>query len=69
MGQSANQSMYLFETNAEEVENIISNLENKKSTGHDDVTIKFIKISSTHISELLAKVIKCQLKQVNILII
>ena len=69
MGQSANQSMYLFETNAEEVEKNISNLENKKSTGHDDVTIKFIKISSTHISELLASVINMSNKRVNILII
>ena len=62
MGQSANQSMYLFETNAKEVEKIISNLENKKSTGHDDITVKFIKISSTHISELLSKVINISIK-------
>ena len=46
--------MFLFETNADEVAKIITNLENKKSTGHDDITVKFIKISSIYISELLA---------------
>ena len=62
MGQSANQSMFLFETNAEEVAKIITNLENKKSTGHDDITVKFIKISSIYISELLAQVINISIK-------
>ena len=62
MGQSANQSMFLFETNAEEVAKIITNLENKKSTGHDDITVKFIKISSIYISELLARVINISIK-------
>ena len=54
--------MYLFETNAEEVAKIITNLENKKSTGHDDITVKFIKISSIYISELLARVINISIK-------
>ena len=62
MGQRANQSMFLFETDAEEVAKIINNLENKKSTGHDDITVKFIKISSTYISELLARVINISIK-------
>ena len=62
MGQRANQSMFLFETDAEEVAKIINNLENKKSTGHDDITVKFIKISSIYISELLAQVINISIK-------
>ena len=62
MGNSANQSMFLFKTNATEVEKIISKLENKKSTGHDDISVKFIKISSTHISELLSQIINTSIK-------
>ena len=62
MGESANQSMFLHETNVTEVEKIISSFESKKSSGHDDIPVKFIKISASYISKFISEIINFSIK-------
>ena len=62
MGEKANQSMYLYETNESEVKKIISSFENKKSTGYDGITTKFLKISSNFISKYISEIINLSIK-------
>ena len=56
LGNSANHSMYLFNTTLEEVLNTIKSLKNTKSTGYDDFSTKFIKLSATIIAPELVKI-------------
>ena len=62
MGESATQSMFLHETNPTEVERIINNFENKNSTGHDEISTKFIKISSSYFSKFISEIINQAIK-------
>ena len=57
LGESSNMSMYLTKTNSTEISKLISNLDNKKSPGHDGFSGKFIKLCSPYISELLANIL------------
>ena len=41
----ASQSMFLFNTNMTEIINTVRNLKNSNSTGHDEFSLKFIKLS------------------------
>ena len=60
MGEKADQSMYLYETN--ETSRKISSFENKKSTGYDGITTKFLKISSNFISKYISEIINLSIK-------
>ena len=44
MGESNKQSMYMFKTNPNEVYKLINKLKNKKSSGFDDLSAKFLKL-------------------------
>ena len=57
LGESSNISMYFPKTTTTEISKLISNLDNKKSPGHDGFSGKFIKLCSPHISELLANIL------------
>ena len=50
MGEGNQQSMYLFKTNPNEIKKLISKLNNKKSSGYDDFSAKFLKLCSPYIS-------------------
>ena len=56
MGEGTKQSMYLFKTNPNEVKKLISKLNNKKSSGFDELSAKFIKLCSPYISDPLSKI-------------
>ena len=56
LGNSSNQSMYLFNTTEFEILQIIKSLKNTKSTGYDDFSTKFIKLSAPLIAKDLAKI-------------
>ena len=56
LGNSSNQSMYLFNTTEFEILEIIKSLKNTKSTGYDDFSTKFIKLSAPLIAKDLAKI-------------
>ena len=48
--------MYLFKTNPNEVKKLISKINNKKSSGFDEISAKFIKLCSPYISDPLSKI-------------
>ena len=48
--------MYLFNTTLDEVLDTIKSLKNTKSTGYDDFSTKFIKLSATIIAPELVKI-------------
>ena len=50
MGEGNQQSMYLFKTNPNEIKKLISKLNNKKSSGYDELSAKFLKLCSPYIS-------------------
>ena len=56
MGKENQQSMYMFKTNPFEVSKLISKLNNKKSSGFDDLSAKFLKLCSPYISAPLANI-------------
>ena len=56
MGEGTKQSMYLFKTNPNEVKKLISKLNNKKSSGFDELSAKFLKLCSPYISDPLSKI-------------
>ena len=56
LGNSTNHSMYLFNTTLDEVLDTIKSLKNTKSTGYDDFSTKFIKLSATIIAPELVKI-------------
>ena len=56
LGNSVNHSMYLFNTTLAEVLETIKSLKNTKSTGYDDFSTKFIKLSATIIAPELVKI-------------
>ena len=56
LGNSTNHSMYLFNTTLAEVLDTIKSLKNTKSTGYDDFSTKFIKLSATLIAPELVKI-------------
>ena len=63
LGESSNISMYLTKTTTIEISKLISNLDNKKSPGHDGFSGKFIKLCSPHISELLANILNLSISK------
>ena len=54
LGTSSNQSMYMTKTNTLEVSKLISNLDPKKSPGHDGFSSKYLKLCAPFISNILA---------------
>merc|ERR1712179_118848 len=56
MGDSNEQSMYLHETNPNEVAKLITKLKMKKSAGFDELSAKFLNICAPYISEPLANI-------------
>ena len=46
LNDPANQSLFLYKVKQFEIENAISNLKNSNSSGHDEITLKFVKLSS-----------------------
>ena len=56
LGEQSNQSMYMRKTNTQEVLDLISKLESKKSSGHDGLSSKFIKLCSPFLSVILANI-------------
>ena len=63
LGEKSNISMYMTKTSTNEISNLISNLDNKKSPGHDGFSGKFIKLCSPFISELLANIINMSISK------
>ena len=56
MGDSNKQSMYMFKTNSNEIYKLISKLNDKKSSGYDELSAKFLKLCSPHITVPLATI-------------
>ena len=56
MGESNKQSMYLFKTSPNEVYKLINKLKNKKLSGFDELSAKFLKLCAPFISTPLAKI-------------
>ena len=54
MGESNERSMFLHETNPNEVQKLIENLKIKKSAGFDELSAKFLNICAPYISEPLS---------------
>ena len=50
-------SMFLFHTSESEILKIIKTLKNTNSTGHDNFSTKFIKLSATLLAPALAKIV------------
>ena len=46
LNNPVNHSLLLYRINQDEIKNAIINLKNSNSSGHDDITSKFVKISS-----------------------
>ena len=63
LGESSNISMYMSKTNTTEISKLISNLENKKSPGHDGFSGKFLKLCSPFISEILANILNLSISK------
>ena len=63
LGNSSNISMYMTKTNTTEISKLISNLENKKSPGHDGFSGKFLKLCSPFISEILANILNLSISK------
>ena len=63
LGNSLNISMYMTKTNTTEISKLISNLENKKSPGHDGFSGKFLKLCSPFISEILANILNLSISK------
>ena len=63
LGESSNISMYMTKTNTTEISKLISNLENKKSPGHDGFSGKFLKLCSPFISEILANILNLSISK------
>ena len=63
MGESNKHSMYMFKTNSNEVSKLISNLKNKKSSGFDEISAKFLKLCSPYISTPLANIINVSISK------
>ena len=55
LSDSATHSMFLFNTSVPEIIKIIKSLKNTNSTGYDDLSTKFIKLSSTLLAPVLVK--------------
>ena len=56
LGNSVNHSMYLFNTTEAEILETIKSLKNTNSTGYDDFSTKFVKLSAPFIAKDLAKI-------------
>merc|ERR1712240_358922 len=54
MGESNEQSMYMFKTNSNEIYKLINKLKNKKSSGFDELSARFLKLCAPYISTTLA---------------
>ena len=56
MGEGNQQSMYLFKTNPNEIKKLINKLNDKKSSGYDELSAKFLKLCSPYISAPLSTI-------------
>jgi len=56
MNEDGKQSMYMARTNESEVLKLINNLDDKKSSGHDEFSAKFLKLCAPYISAPLATI-------------
>ncbi len=63
MGESKKQSMYMFKTNPNEIYNLINKLKNKKSSGFDDFSPKFLKLCAPYISTPLANIFNASISK------
>ena len=63
MGESNKQSMYMFKTNPNEVYKLINKLKNKKSSGFDDLSAKFLKLCAPYISSSLANIFNASISK------
>ena len=57
----ASQSIFLFNTNITEIINTVRNLKNSNSTGHDEFSLKFIKLSLPILAPSLVKIFNLSL--------
>ena len=56
LGSSVNKSMFIFKTSEAEILKTINSLKNTNSTGYDDFSTKFVKLSASLIAPDLAKI-------------
>ena len=61
LNDPAPQSMFLFNTDTTEIINTIRNLKNNNSTGHDEFSLKFIKLSLPILAPALVKIFNLSL--------
>ena len=62
LGNKAQQSMLLYKISEKEIKDIIRNLVNKNSSGHDDYTTKFIKLSTPLLIPALIKIFNLSIR-------
>ena len=63
MGESNKQSMYMFKTNPNEIYKLIKNLKNKKSSGFDEISAKFLKLCAPYVSIPLANIFNASISK------
>ena len=63
MGESNKQSMYMFKTNPNEIFKLIKNLKNKKSSGFDEISAKFLKLCAPYVSTPLANIFNASISK------
>ena len=56
LNEPAPQSIFLYNTNVTEIINIVRNLKNNNSTGHDGISLKFMKLSLPILAPALVKI-------------
>ena len=54
-------SFSLYYTDAEEIRKVVSNFENKMSSGYDNIPVSIMKSTIIHIAEPLSKIINCSI--------
>ena len=54
--EPASQSIFLYDTDMTEIENTVRNLKNSNSTGHDEFSLKFVKLSLPILAPALVKI-------------
>jgi len=56
LNEPASQSIFLYNTNITEIINTVRNLKNNNSTGHDGISLKFMKLSLPILAPALVKI-------------
>jgi len=59
--EPASQSIFLFNTNVTEIINTVRNLKNNNSTGHDGISLKFMKLTLPILAPALVKIFNLSL--------